>query len=109
VVERSADGGIRIDGGAGGFAERTVSLKDIAWALVASDDVFRSGGILDEQRLNRLRYIDGPPKGSTRWIDSGWALLLVRAAEAQRNLLDVSRRFGSARGAWWSSKRLGSA
>ena len=79
LVGRSADGGLRIDGGAGGFAERTVSRRDIGWALVASDDVVRVGGILDEQRLNRLRYIDGTPKESTRWIDSGWALFLVCA------------------------------
>ena len=79
IVGPAADGGIRIDGGPGGFAERTVSLTDMAWVLVARDDVARNGGILDEQRVNRARYIDGTPKGSTRWIDTGWALRLVRA------------------------------
>ena len=61
-----------------GFAERTVSLTDIGWVLVASDDVVQEGGLLDEQRVNRLRYIDGTPKSATRWIDTGWALLLVQ-------------------------------
>ncbi len=79
IVGPAADGGIRIDGGPGGFTERTVSLTDMAWVLVARDDVARNGGILDEQRVNRARYIDGTPKGSTRWIDTGWALRLVRA------------------------------
>ncbi|MEZ4314249.1 MAG: hypothetical protein R3F14_40025, partial [Polyangiaceae bacterium] len=64
----------------GGFGERTVSLTDIAWVLVASDDVAEGGGLLDEQRVNRLRYIEGTPKSATRWIDTGWALALVRQA-----------------------------
>ena len=46
------------------------------------DDVRRSGGILDEPRVNRLRYLEGTPKGSTRWIDTGWALLLVATADS---------------------------
>jgi hypothetical protein len=32
-----------------------VSLSDIAWCLVANDDVAASGGILDEARVNRVR------------------------------------------------------
>lgn len=80
IVGRATNGGIRFDGGPGGLAERTVSLTDIGWALVAGDDVAAMGGILDEQRVNRGRYIDGTPKGATRWIDTGWALLFVRAA-----------------------------
>lgn len=73
-------GGLLIDGGPGGFAERTVTTTDIAWALAAMDDVASKGGILDQERVNRLRYIDGTPKGSTRWIDSDWAIVLVRIA-----------------------------
>lgn len=80
IVGPAKNGGLLVDGGPGGFAERTVSLTDIAWVLAASDDVAERGGLLDEQRVNRLRYIDGTPKGSTRWIDTGWAILLVRAA-----------------------------
>jgi hypothetical protein len=38
------------------------------------------GGLLDEARVNRLRYLDGTPKGSTRWIDTGWALVVYEAA-----------------------------
>lgn len=34
-----------------------------------------SGGLLDELAVNQLRYLDGTPKGSTGWIDSGWALV----------------------------------
>ncbi|MFZ6181617.1 hypothetical protein [Nannocystis pusilla] len=30
--------------------------------------------MLDEARVNRARYLDGAPKSSTRWIDTGWAL-----------------------------------
>jgi hypothetical protein len=74
-------GGVRIDGGDGGFEERTVSLTDLAWALLARDDARATGGILDEARVNRLRYLEGTPKGSTRWIDTGWALYLLRALE----------------------------
>ena len=77
VLGRAAKGGIRIDGGEGGFSARTVSLNDIAWCLVAKDDVGLSGGILDEARVNRLRYLEGTPRQSTRWIDTGWALTLV--------------------------------
>ena len=69
--------GLRIDGGPYGFGERTVSLLDIAWVLVAQDDVREKGGVLDEARVNRLRYLEGTPKGSTRWVDTGWGLVLV--------------------------------
>jgi hypothetical protein len=55
-------GGLRIDGGEGGFAEPTVSLTDVSWCLVAKDDVAANGGVLDEGRVNRLRYLEGTPK-----------------------------------------------
>ena len=74
-------GGLVVAGGPGGFAERTVSLTDLAWVLVARDDVRENGGLLDEQRVNRLRYLEGTRKGSTRWIDTGWALALVGAVD----------------------------
>jgi hypothetical protein len=63
-------GGIRIAGD--GFDERTVSITDVAWVVVA--DERREGGLLDEALVNRHRYLEGTPKGSTRWIDTGWAL-----------------------------------
>jgi hypothetical protein len=78
VVGPSARGGIRIEGD--GFAERTVSATDIAWVLLAQDDVREGGGLLDEARVDRLRYLEGTPKGSTRWIDTGHAITLVRSA-----------------------------
>jgi SOS-response transcriptional repressor LexA len=79
IAGRAADGGVRIDGGEGGFAARTVSLTDLAWALVAEDDVAATGGVLDEARVNRLRYLDGTPRASTRFIDTGWAVALLAA------------------------------
>ncbi|MCO5170375.1 MAG: DEAD/DEAH box helicase family protein [Planctomycetes bacterium] len=80
IVERTRSGGVRIDGGADGFKPRTVSLTDVTWVLVAHDDVTRHGGVLDEARVNRRRYLEGTPKASTRWIDTGWAIVLARAA-----------------------------
>lgn len=74
ILGRAQRGGLRVDGGDDGFAERTVSLNDLAWVIVAADDVAEHKGLLDEQRVNRLRYLDGTPKGSTRWIDTGWAI-----------------------------------
>ena len=50
----------------------------------ARDDVKRTGGILDEARVNRLRYLEGTPRESTRWIDTGWAIVLVQASPLQR-------------------------
>ena len=77
VVGRSAQGGLRVSGGTNGFAERTVSRIDLGWALAAQDDVARKGGVLDEARVNRLRYLDGTEKAATRWIDTGWALAVL--------------------------------
>ena len=76
VLGRAPRGGLRIDGGPDGFAERTVSLTDLAWVLAAQD---ASGSVAepDEAAVNRLRYLDGTPSAATRWIDSGWALVLA--------------------------------
>ena len=68
VAGAAENGGLRIDGGPGGFRERTLSLVDVAWVLVARRDVERDGGVLDEARVNRLRYLEGTPKGATRTI-----------------------------------------
>jgi hypothetical protein len=73
---RAPRGGLRIDGGEGGFAERTVSLLDLAWVIVAAEAVQERGGLLDENVVNRMRYLDGTPKPSTRWIDTGWAIAI---------------------------------
>lgn len=75
VLGRSAEGGLRIRVGAG---ERTVSLLDLGWVLAADDHARRAGGLLDEVLVNLLRYIEGTPKGSTRWIDTGWAIHVLR-------------------------------
>ncbi|MDP2311744.1 MAG: DEAD/DEAH box helicase family protein [Pseudomonadota bacterium] len=82
VVGRAPQGGLRVDGGEGGFPERTVSLLDLGWALAAEADVRLKGGVLDEARVNRVRYLDGTPKGATRWIDTGWALVILTALHA---------------------------
>jgi hypothetical protein len=84
VVGKAPKGGLRIDGGEGGFSERTVSLTDIAWALAAEMDVAEHGGMLDEARVNRLRYLEGTPRDSTRWIDTAWAIAVVLAAAGLR-------------------------
>ena len=80
VLGRSQRGGLRIDGGDEGFAERSISLTDIAWVAVADDDVRAHGGLLDEARVNRARYLVGTPRGSTRWIDTNWALAAWKLA-----------------------------
>ena len=79
IAGASPRGGVRIDGGPDGFAERTVSVTDLAWVLKAQAEGRKSGGVLDEAAVNRVRYLDGTPKESTRWIDTGWALVLVEA------------------------------
>ncbi len=57
-----------------------MSLTEIAWALAARERAGSKGRVLDETRVNEVRYLDGTPKGSTRWIDTGWALVLLEAA-----------------------------
>jgi hypothetical protein len=53
--------------------------------------VAEHGGILDDERVDRLRYLAGTPKGSTRWIDTGWALAAWNVA---RGLLEDGERAG---------------
>jgi hypothetical protein len=48
---------------------------------VAAGDVAEHGGILDEARVNRVRYLEGTPKSATRWIDTGWAIAARRATK----------------------------
>jgi hypothetical protein len=81
VLGASARGGIRIVGGdEARLAERTVSLTDLAWVVAAADDVRDRGGLLDEARVNLLRYLEGTPKSSTRWIDTPWAIAAYEKA-----------------------------
>jgi hypothetical protein len=93
-IVRAADrGGIRIELSSGG--ERTISLTDIAWVIVADDQVRERGGLLDEDRVNRLRYLEGTPKASTRWIDTAWAItawLRVRDLVATERGVGADRR-----------------
>jgi len=91
VRGRAPGGGVRIDGGPGGFAARTVSLTDLAWVVMAVRDVERSGGLLDEARVNRVRYLEGTPRGSTRWIDTGWAIAAYAAVRDRLGSPSVER------------------
>lgn len=61
MLGRAQRGGLRIDGGDGGFGERTLSLADIAWVAGAQDDVSAHGGLLDQQRA----AVDARSRGST--------------------------------------------
>lgn len=83
VVGLARQGGLRLAGDEGQFAERTVSVTDLAWVIIADDDVAAHGGVLDEQRVNRIRYLEGTPKESTRWIDTGWAIAAWNAARSR--------------------------
>ncbi|MEZ4444925.1 MAG: hypothetical protein R3B72_37970 [Polyangiaceae bacterium] len=62
------------------FRERTLSLQDLGWAIVADDHRKQHGGLLDEPRVNQLRYLEGTPKSSTRFIDTAWALAALERA-----------------------------
>jgi len=77
---KASRGGIRIDGGPGDFEERTVSLVDLGWVLAAAEHAAKSGEILDEKLVNRLRYLEGTEHRSTRFIDTEWALRLHAAS-----------------------------
>lgn len=81
LIGRAPEGGLRLDGGRGGFRERTVSLTDLAWVLTARARL-PAGAVLDETWVNRLRYLDGTPKGSTRWVDTGWGIAILAVAAA---------------------------
>lgn len=40
-----------------------MSLLDIAWAVTGMRDVEAHGGLLDEERVNKLRYSEGDAEG----------------------------------------------
>jgi superfamily II DNA or RNA helicase len=87
ILGRAAKGGLRL---ATGETERTVSLVDLAWVAVASDDVLAQGGLLDEARVNRLRYLEGTPRASTRWIDTPWALAAWESGAPRVEAIDAA-------------------
>jgi hypothetical protein len=41
---------------------------------IRTAEVAAAGGLLDEAHHQRLRYLDGIPKESTRWIGTGWTI-----------------------------------
>ena len=57
---------------------RSARCHGRTWRGLAAEDAAANGGVLDEARVNRLRYLEGTPKSATRWIDTGWALGLWR-------------------------------
>ena len=75
VLGKGVRGGLKLRSGQW-KNERSVSLADIGWVLVARDGL-PPGGVLDEASVNRSRYIEGTPRASTRWVDTGNALVLV--------------------------------
>ena len=81
IISESSRGGLRIDGGPGGFGERTISLIDLGWVLKARDEAALLSAVVDEAHVNKARYLEGTPKKSTRWIDTGWALMLTAGVE----------------------------
>jgi len=54
-----------------------VSLADLGSVIVAAGAA-RPGELVDEALVNRHRYLDGTRRGSTRWVDTGWALVVAR-------------------------------
>ncbi|MGK0362941.1 MAG: hypothetical protein ACI9U2_005263, partial [Bradymonadia bacterium] len=72
---RAAGGGIRIDHES--MRERTISVTDLGWVLQTWNHRNQGAGVLDEAAVNHLRYLEGTPKKSTRWIDTGWALVIL--------------------------------
>jgi superfamily II DNA or RNA helicase/HKD family nuclease len=80
IIGVTRSGSIRIDGGEGGFGERTISQTDLGWVLLARMDARHAqASVVTEQVVNALRYLDGTPKSSTRYIDTRWALVLTAA------------------------------
>lgn len=68
-------GGLRVDGGEGGLRERTISLTDLGWVLLA--DQAAESDMPTEAEVNAARYLPGTPRSSTRWVDTGIALVLL--------------------------------
>ncbi|MCC6131320.1 MAG: hypothetical protein IT186_15490 [Acidobacteria bacterium] len=54
-----------------------MSLTNIGSVLVGIREVERHGGVLDEPGIDRLRYLEGTPKESTRWIDTRHLMFMV--------------------------------
>lgn len=74
--------GIFIDGGEHGFKGRQVSTLDVSWAMMARQEALvRGRARADERLVNELRYLPGTPSGSTRYIDTRWALYLLACFE----------------------------
>ncbi len=79
IVGPAEGGWVRIEGGEEGFAEGTVSLTDIACVLAASERAAANGTLLDEGVVNAYGLSRLDAEGMTRWIDTGWAVVLKSA------------------------------
>ncbi len=82
VTGTSRSGGLRVDRGEDGVRERTISLTDLAWVLLA--DQATAEREPTEADVNRARYPPGTPRASTRWVDTRIALEIL--AWAKRNV-----------------------
>lgn len=54
VLGRAQRGGLRIDGGEGGFAERTVTRIDLAWVIAADEHKLAEGSHRTSLRKSTL-------------------------------------------------------
>lgn len=72
VLGITSKGGVLVED-PGRVNERSVSETDLAWVLLAK----QSSAPLDQAGVHQLRYIEGTPRTSTRWLDTGYALHLV--------------------------------
>ena len=95
ILKRTRTGSVRIDGGEDGFKARSVSTTDLGWVLCARLRARAEGrALVDERAVNELRYLEGTPRSSTRYIDTRCALArspwlqTVRHLDLRENEID---------------------
>jgi len=78
VISKNAKGGLKLALESG--KTRNISQTDLAWALYTYEQTQELSG-LSVERVNQRRYLAGTPKASTRYIDTGWAIKIIKALE----------------------------
>jgi superfamily II DNA or RNA helicase/HKD family nuclease len=78
VVTVTESGTVHVDIG-GTSKNRKVTNTDLAWVLLARASARTP--LVDQDQVNRLRFLPGTAKGSMRYIDTGWALVLTEGWE----------------------------
>lgn len=78
IIGKSAQGGLKLALESG--KTRSISQTDLAWALYTYEQTQELSG-LSVERVNQRRYLAGTPKASTRYIDTGWAIRIIKALE----------------------------